>query len=94
MDLEEEYGEDSLLQIAYNDHEDFVSIIVAADEGTDKYATSYFSVVQHIDTGTFYHIGWSAQYQEPAYSPYSYQVEPHCEVVTVWKAVNNDSIRH
>lgn len=87
MKLEDMYDEEDYSQIAFNDHFDFESVIVAKDCGGYKYDTMYFSIMKHLDTGKFYRFEWCAAYEESLHSMYAYEVKPVTKVVIDWEEV-------
>ena len=86
----EDYDESDWVQIGYNDHPDFITILPekldAVDHENNK---DLYSIVFCVDNSKFYKVGWTVFDTEGKMSEGNYMVgvEPVSKTITVWEEV-------
>ena len=86
----EDYDESDWVQIGYNDHPDFITILSEELDRIDHEDNQYLhSIVFCVDNNSFYKVGWTFFGIEGKMSEGNYmvEVEPVSKTTTVWEEV-------
>ena len=86
----EDYDESDWVQIGYNDHPDFITILSEGLDNIDRENNQHrYSVVFCLDNGKFYKVAWTVFNIEGEASEGNYMVEvkPVSKTTTVWEEV-------